>query len=266
MFTRNNNILYRCIALLLFTVVFSGALAGCTKENPPEETSTAPTEIHEPPDSGTQAATQPVETLNGTVITEELNVREGVGISYEIVTTLKEGDRVAILEQKDLNGVMWGRIENGWICLVYVHIDGTPLDEEPEEESAVLEQPIDGKVLATELNIRTGPGTNHTVCGSLMKDDNVTVTEIKGNWGKTEAGWINTIFVYFPDSLDSETIQAVVNADELNVRTGPSTAYESLYKVNTGHEITIYKQVTMRGKLWGYIGDGWLSMDYVDIK
>lgn len=253
-----------CTAFLLAAVVLAGGLCGCKQDTAQNETSSAPPTGTTEQTIPTTAA--PQEIINGTVNVDELNVREGVGISYEVVTTLSRGDRVAILEQQDLNGVMWGRIENGWICLEYVHIDGTPMDEEPDETTTVLEDPVSGKVLATELNIRKGPGTNYDVCGTLFNGNNVTVTETKGNWGKTDSGWVNMIFVYFPDSLDSETVEAVVDADDLNVRTGPGTSYESLYKVNTGTEVTIYKQVTIRNTRWGYIGDGWLCMDYVEIK
>lgn len=253
------------IAILLAAILLTGAFSGCKKDPDPKETSTASTDTVETQEQ-TAGTSMPDVMFSGTVNVDELNVREGVGISHEVITKLNRGDRVDILEQKDLNGVMWGRIENGWICLVYIHIDGTPLDETPDETQTALENPVQGKVIATQLNIRKGPGTNYDVCGSLEKGDEVTVTEVKGNWGKTEAGWLNMIFVYFPDSLDSETIKAVVNTDDLNVRTGPSTAYESQYKLNTGTEVTIYKQVTVRNTRWGYIGDGWLCMDYVDIS
>ena len=30
------------------------------------------------------------------------------------------GDKVTVLETKDVNGVLWGRVHNGWICMEYV--------------------------------------------------------------------------------------------------------------------------------------------------
>ena len=251
--------LCKCVSLLLACMIFAGGFSGCKKDDMPPETTTTPPVETTPP---TTAA--PVVLYEGTVRAEELNVREGVGISYEVLTTLKEGDRVQILEEQDLNGVPWGKTSQGWICLAYVHIDGTPLDEAPEEVEEVLEQPANGTVIATELNVRKGPGINYEICCSLLKDDEITITERKGNWGKTENGWVNMIFVYFPDSLDNSFMITKVKADDLNVRSGPGISYESLRKINTGAEITITKFVTINNVQWGYIGDGWVCMKYVE--
>lgn len=251
-------------ALAIAGILLASAFSGCKKdENPANETSSAPNVTETASPVNTTAPKE--EGIWGTVTAEELNVREGVGIDYEVVTKLKKDDRVEIFEQQDLNGIMWGRIENGWICLTYVHIDGEPMEEVPEETVYQISDSITGTVIATELNIRKGPSTNYDVAGKLLKGDEITVTELNGNWGKTEKGWVNTIFVYFQGTMDAETVKAVVTADKLNVRSGPSTTYESLKKLEEGSEVEIIKQVTIRGTLWGYIGDGWVCMDYVKI-
>ena len=49
------------------------------------------------------------------VITDTLNIREGVGTSYKVVGTLKKGDAYTIVEEKD----GWGKLKSGqgWISL-----------------------------------------------------------------------------------------------------------------------------------------------------
>lgn len=59
----------------------------------------------------------------GTVIGNGLNIRSGAGIDYPSVGTLNYGDRVTILEEKDVDGTTWGKISNGWVSLGYVAID-----------------------------------------------------------------------------------------------------------------------------------------------
>lgn len=59
----------------------------------------------------------------GTVIGNGLNVRSGAGTDYPAVGTLNYGDRVTILEEKDVDGTIWGKISNGWISLGFVAID-----------------------------------------------------------------------------------------------------------------------------------------------
>lgn len=63
-----------------------------------------------------------------------------------------------------------------------------------------------------------------------------------------------------------------VGADQLNVRTGPSTGYESLTKVSRGTEVTVVRKNTNpRGERWYEVrftsnGDptrGWVSGDYL---
>lgn len=249
------------LSLLLILVAFSG----CQKNN--EET-TEPSESQISTTAPAQT-TELKDPIIGTVLSEELNVREGIGINYEIVATLFEGTEVKILETQELNGVHWGRIELGWICLTYVNMDGEQMQDvevtEPTE-SHTLSEPISGIVIAKQMNVRSGPGTNHTVVKSLKKNDSVIITEIDGIWGKTEEGWVNTIFVYFPDSIDSETVGATVTATKLNVRTGPSTEYESLYKLYADDKVEILKQVTSHGARWGYIGDGWICLEYVEFN
>lgn len=59
----------------------------------------------------------------GTVIGNGLNVRTGPGTDYPAVGTLNYGDRVTILEEKDVDGTTWGKIANGWVSLGFVAID-----------------------------------------------------------------------------------------------------------------------------------------------
>lgn len=257
----------KILALLITGILLISAFSGCKKDNDASNESTAPSN---PTDAAStvdsQIPTVAPEGIMGTVTADELNVREGVGIDFDIVTKLKKDERVEIFETRDLNGIQWGRISDGWICLTYVHIDGDPMEEIPEETVYEISDPITGRVLATELNIRKGPSTNYGVVGEFKKGESVTVTELQGTWGKTDKGWVNTIFVYFEGTMDNKTVNGTVTVDQLNVRSGPSTAYESKAKLNTGDKVEIIKQVVIRDKLWGYIGDGWICMDYVEIN
>lgn len=54
-------------------------------------------------------------TLTGN---DYLNIRSGAGTNYAKVGELAQGDEVEILEQTTLSdGTVWGRIEEGWICI-----------------------------------------------------------------------------------------------------------------------------------------------------
>lgn len=64
---------------------------------------------------------RPYNTVKGFVVNadEGLNVRETPSTSANIVKRLYNGDPVTVYEQVNQNGVYWGHIEDGWICMDY---------------------------------------------------------------------------------------------------------------------------------------------------
>lgn len=66
--------------------------------------------------------------------------------------------------------------------------------EMPEE---LPEVPVEGTVTitASELNIRQAPTTSSAIVGTLKNDSVVTVTAKRGEWFKTDKGWISRKFV-----------------------------------------------------------------------
>ena len=59
----------------------------------------------------------------GTVTASALYIRKGAGTTFAIVDSLPNGSKVTILETTTVNGVQWGRVTTGWICLTYVKMD-----------------------------------------------------------------------------------------------------------------------------------------------
>ena len=55
-----------------------------------------------------------------TVIADCLRVRKQIGTDSRIAELLYYGDKVTVLETKTVDGVTWGRVANGWICMDYV--------------------------------------------------------------------------------------------------------------------------------------------------
>ena len=54
-----------------------------------------------------------------TVTTNYVNVRSGPGTGYDKVRQCFTGDKVLVYETKTVKGSVWGRLEDGWICLDY---------------------------------------------------------------------------------------------------------------------------------------------------
>jgi hypothetical protein len=60
----------------------------------------------------------------GEITASVLNVREHPGEGYEIIRGLERGSRVNVEGLILVDGVYWGAIYDGWICMDYVAMDG----------------------------------------------------------------------------------------------------------------------------------------------
>ena len=217
--------LRRILAMIAALTILLSCLAACGKK--PEETD--PSVESTPPTAATTEATQPTETTAppetpppsvwGTVNTNNLNIRTSPSSTSTILGQFDAGTRVEILEQQTTDGVNWGRLEQGWVNLLFVTLDGNNTDiaedENKTDSSAPAEDKTEettgtavnqsGTVSASELNIRKGPGTNYDSVGKYYKGDKVTITEIKDGWGKTSKGWISMKYVNTSASTTDKT-------------------------------------------------------------
>lgn len=224
--------------------------------------------------------------------TDKLNVRIGPGTAYEVVGSLKRGDRVTVTEQKKVGKATWGHIKNGWISMYYVEIladaepdptapagtvptepDQTPDPTEPAEKP---DEPGD-TVVATgtvvscnSLRIRAGAGTSYPAVGSLALGTQVKLYEMTtvGSqvWGRIDAGWIclNYVSLDAPGDPGGDFVGAtVVKCSKLNVRTGAGVAYARVCQLPSGTKVRIYEQTKVGSTMWARIDEGWVSMDYL---
>lgn len=65
-------------------------------------------------------SSQPNQSEMKTVTGDCLRIRKEPGTNQRIVGFLYAGDKVAVLETTDFSGMLWGRIDKGWICMDYV--------------------------------------------------------------------------------------------------------------------------------------------------
>ena len=144
-----------------------------------------------------QDGTSGTHTATGTVSGSGLNIRSGPGTGYGSVGSLNKGDRVNILEQFTYDGTTWGCIKNGWISMDYVEVDGGSTNNNNNNNnnnSGSDDLNVQATITGSDVNIRSGPGTNYGVVGSLNKGERVTLITrqtVNGTiWGKIEQGWI----------------------------------------------------------------------------
>lgn len=71
-------------------------------------------------DASDYEPSQPEANGTMTVIADCLRVRKGFGTDHRIAELLYYGDTVEVFETETVDGTVWGRVHNGWICMDYV--------------------------------------------------------------------------------------------------------------------------------------------------
>lgn len=113
-----------------------------------------------------------------TISGNNVNVRGKAGYKGEVVSKLNNGDVVTVVEQVILpkpkagEPAQWAKIEYPANAHVWVH-------------NAYVD--ADKKVKPRKLNIRTGPGENYSIVGTLEQGTEVKQISAKGNWLEIES-------------------------------------------------------------------------------
>jgi len=103
-----------------------------------------------------------------------VNVRAKATIRSEVITQLQDGDEVFV-EEVILRPEATGKDPARWAKIAY-----------PTQASAWVHSlyidPATSTVKPKKLNVRSGPGENHTIVGSLSAGDTVAQLGSKGDW------------------------------------------------------------------------------------
>ena len=240
-----------------------------------------------------------VESHIGYVTVENLDVHKKADMKSRVLGQLPMDLEVAILEEKESDDAVWGRIDEmklpdgkkvkaGWIDLQFVIFEDEIVPEvvepepEPEVEAPVVVADM-GTITASKLNVRKGPDTKYETCGAYYKGDRVEILETQTVedtvWGHTSLGWIGMGYVRmdgptaFSDG-DSSTTKitsdgnttvlgyGVVNLRELNVRVGAGTGHTKVGTVAQGVRYAYYELADG----WARIESGWVSTDHFYIE
>ena len=219
-----------------------------------------------------------------------LAVRKGPGTGYGVVKYLSNGAKVTITEQKKVGTMTWGKVSDGWISMTYVVLDKaqttTPETTVPETTTPKTEEStLTGKVKVSDaLSVRKGAGTSYAVVKYLYNGTKVTITKTQTvggtKWGYIGSGWICMDYVVLdkaqtttpettvPETTTPKTEESTLTgkvkvSDALSVRKGAGTTYAVVKYLYNGTKVTITKTQTVSGTKWGYMGSGWICMDYV---
>ena len=217
---------------------------------------------------------------------DNLNMRNGASTSYRVIMKLNKGTVIEIISES--NG--WTKIKHdgriGFVASKYLSpIENNNQPTKPEQQPNVPVQPqvSVGKtkvVVATSLNVRSGPSTGNSVIGSLKNNEKVEVISESNGWSKIKyngkEGYVSS--TYLKDSNEGgnskpnetpkpnpnvETKIKVVAATSLNVRSGPSTGHGIIGSLKNNEKVEVISESNGWSKIKYNGKEGYVSSTYL---
>lgn len=198
------------------------------------------------PAAGPQLAT-------ATVTTAVLNVRQGPGTQFPVVTTVKQGQQVPVLETGD----GWAKVSVGqtvgWVSTKYAKI-AQAATQVPSVRFAKQ-----ARVIVDQANIRTGTNTGYSVKGRAAKGSVLPVYASAGGWlqvvYRNDLGWVDGSLLSVEDvgrvnpgvrySISEGRwridfpIYGTVTGSTVNLRAGAGTNYRIVARVQKGARLEL---------------------------
>lgn len=217
--------------------------------------------------------------LTGVVTASGLNVRVAPGVGNATCGALKKGAQVKIYAQTTVNNVLWGKVDQGWVCMNYIQLtnNNNSNNNNNNNNGTVI---ATGTVKAnTNLNVRNGAGVGYARVGSLTSGTAVNIYErviVNGaEWGRIGTNqWVSMAYIVLNNSNNNNNNNnnntattgtgTVISSTGLNVRIGAGANYQRVSSLTPGTQVTIYEVVQNGSQLWGRIGvNQWVCMTYI---
>lgn len=237
------------------------------------------------------STTAPTSSATALVATGALNVRSGPGVTYSVLTAVSQGQTVMLLGRNANSS--WAKIRlgngtEGWVNVTLitpsVAISSLPLADSP----AAPEPPVPVAPGAV-LNLRSGPGTNYPVTGSVYQGlqvnaigRNAASTWLKVRLSDGQEGWIAAQYVQLivpignlpimdgstPASNPATPVpvanSATVSTGAANVRSGPGIGYGIVTVANQGQVVSMLARNSISSWVKIQIGSGtqgWINAE-----
>ncbi len=187
---------------------------------------------------------------SGHVTASSLNVRKGPGTGYARIGSLRQGESVTVTATQNGWHTIVFKGSTGYVSSEYIKLDGATA---PAATNTPSQSGKSGRVTASSLNVRKGPGTGYARIGSLRQGESVTVTATQNGWHtivfKGSTGYVSSEYI----KLDGATAPTATNApsqsgesgrvtaSSLNVRKGPGTGYAKIGSLRQGDTVTYYE-------------------------
>ncbi len=232
------------------------------------------------PDQQPNVPVQPQVSVGKTkvVVATSLNVRSGPSTGNSVIGSLKNNEKVEVISES--NG--WSKIKyngkEGYVSSTYLKDVNEGGNSKPNETPNPKPN-VETKtkvVVATSLNVRSGPSTGHGIIGSLKNNERVEVISESNGWSKIKyngkEGYVSS--TYLKDSNEGGTSKPdekpnvgtkikVVAATSLNVRSGPSTSHGIIGSLKNNEKVEVISESNGWSKIKHNGKEGYVSSTYL---
>ena len=179
----------------------------------------------------------------GTVTGTYVNVRSGPTTAYEAIGQASQG---ASFPVTGVNGAFYQINYNGRTAYIYSAYVSLGSGSASQSAPAAGTASGTGVITGDYVRMRSGPGTGYGILGTYNSGTKMTITGEDGDWYKVSYNGISG-YVY-KQYLSQSGVTAEVTPMEstsavttvgVNLREGPSTAYESKMLLPAGVSVTI---------------------------
>lgn len=229
----------------------------------------------------------PVQSVGESIVvtTGELNVRTGPGIGASTIGLAVNGSRLFVIGRS--NDGAWLNVRTqfgtGWVATEFTSGSNGGV----ATTATVTADPAIAIVEAQTLNVRSGPGVNFSVIGVVEGGDQLPIVGSSADrqWFNVQTpfgpGWVSDLYVLTRNEFGSAPVTtntvdptavagpiAVVNAFQLNVRSGPDATFTIIDTVSGGEQF----QILARNETFTWVlidngdVDGWVRRLYVIIR
>lgn len=209
----------------------------------------------------------------GEVSASILNIRSGPGTDNSIISTVRSGSTVVVLEKST----------DAWYKISYNGTVGYVSSQYLTGVSQVKDFNASGKVNDSGVRYRTGPSTSDSILGSLGSGTAVSIVGINNGWFKIVyngvTGYMRSDYIDITAvSSGTSTSEAsgteapsasktgTVTADYVRFRTGPSLNSTIIRTLNTGTKVDVLSETSGWYKIVYSGTTGYMSSTYVSLK
>ena len=226
---------------------------------------------------------------SGVVTEDVVNARKGPGTSYEVVEMLARGKQVSIVgEEGGWYKVKWND-STGYILKDYIATNGGASASTAQTSGSAASSANATITGGSTINVRSGPGTEHSRVAMVGAGKRVTVMGTSGDWyhisfdGKTgyvlcdyliKDGSNAPVHSNQTGSQSTETAAntaasanaTVTGGSTINLRSAPSTSAERVMLLAEGKRVAVLEQsgewykISVDGKT-GYIYGDFIRRD-----